>query len=132
MGSEGFVGGNVRTQSIKEIWDWAPELQMSRSFVIESLWGFCRECYYGEYCKGGCLWTAATLLGKLGNNPYCHHRALEMLTRGKRERMVLVRAAEGRIRDTPCFALEVEDAPHEWVGTLPVLEHTSAAARASD
>ena len=131
MGSDGFVGGNVRRQTIKEIWEKAPKLQMTRSFVIDSLWGFCRECYYGEYCKGGCLWTAATLLGKVGNNPYCHHRALEILARGQRERMVLVRAAEGRIRDTPCFALELEDAPADWVESLPVLEHTKRVESAS-
>jgi len=115
MGSEGFVGGNVRNRPLREIWDLAPELRFARGFVLDDLWGFCRDCYYAEHCKGGCLWTSSTLLGRTGNNPYCHHRALEMLARGKRERLTLVRAAEGRIRDKAEFALTVEEAPPEWV-----------------
>lgn len=119
MGSEGFVGGNVRTQSIQDIWDRAPELRFARGFVIDDLWGFCRGCYYGEHCKGGCIWTSSTILGKPGNNPYCHHRALTMLEEGKRERLSLVRRAPGRIRDTARFELSVEDAPRDWAAALP-------------
>jgi radical SAM protein with 4Fe4S-binding SPASM domain len=119
MGSEGFVGGNVRERSLRDIWDNAPELRFARGFVLDDLWGFCRTCYYAEHCKGGCLWTSSTLLGKTGNNPYCHHRALELLARGKRERLTLVRAAPGRIRDTARFALSEEDAPADWIASLP-------------
>jgi radical SAM protein with 4Fe4S-binding SPASM domain len=119
MGSDGFVGGNVRKQRLREIWEHAPELSLARKFVIDDLWGACRDCYYGEHCKGGCLWTAATLLGRPGNNPYCHHRALEMLRQGKRERLVLVQHAEGRVRDTARFELELEDAPPDWAARLP-------------
>ena len=34
-------------------------------------------------------------LNKPGNNPFCHHRALEMQKVGKRERVVQVTAAPG-------------------------------------
>lgn len=119
MSSEGFVGGNVRTKSLHEIWEQAPELKFARDFVLDDLWGFCRECYYGETCKGGCIWTASTILGKRGNNPYCHHRALELLAIGKRERLRLLRAAPGLARDTARFELSVEDAPADWVASLP-------------
>ncbi len=119
MGTGGFVGGNVRERSLTDIWDNAPELRFARGFVLDDLWGFCRTCYYGEHCKGGCLWTSSTLLGKTGNNPYCHHRALEMLARGKRERLTLVRAAPGRVRDTARFELSEEVAPPDWVAALP-------------
>lgn len=119
MGSDGFVAGNVRTTPIRELWENAPELAFTRSFVVDDLWGFCRSCYYGEHCKAGCVWTAATLLGRRGNNPYCHHRAIEQLREGKRERLVLMRPAEGRIRDTALFALDVEEAPPDWIATLP-------------
>lgn len=122
MASTGFVAGNVREASIEELWDRAPELRFARDFVVDDLWGFCRDCYYGEHCKGGCMWTSSTLLGRRGNNPYCHHRALEMLAQGKRERLTLVREAEGRIRDTGQFELSVEDAPPEWVAQLPSQE----------
>lgn len=119
MGSEGFVGGNVREKPLREIWEHAPELRFTRGFVLDDLWGFCRSCYYAEHCKGGCLWTSSTLLGRTGNNPYCHHRALELLAQGKRERLTLERRAGGRIRDTARFALSVETAPPEWIASLP-------------
>jgi len=119
MASKGFVGGNLRDKSIREIWDQAPELQYTRNFVLDDLWGFCRSCYYAETCKGGCIWTSSTLLGKLGNNPYCHHRALELLREGRRERLKLVSKAPGAIRDTALFELVLEDAPPEWSAGLP-------------
>ena len=37
--------------------------------------------------------TAEPLLGRPGNNPYCHHRALELAKRGLRERLELAEAA---------------------------------------
>lgn len=119
MASKGFVGGNVRDESIREIWDHSPELQFTRGFVLDDLWGFCRGCYYAETCKGGCIWTSSTLLGKVGNNPYCHHRALELLAAGQRERLKLVAAAKGEIRDTARFELVLEAAPADWVAALP-------------
>jgi radical SAM protein with 4Fe4S-binding SPASM domain len=111
MTSDGFVAGNVRQASIQELWDRAPELRFTRDFTIDQLWGYCRSCYYAESCKGGCLWTSATLLGRHGNNPYCHHRALELAREGKRERLVMVKPAEGKLRDRALFALELESVP---------------------
>ena len=119
MSSEGFVGGNVRTRSIKDLWLEAPELRFARDFTTADLWGFCAGCYYAETCKGGCIWTASTILGKRGNNPYCHHRAIELLSQGKRERLHLVEAARGLIRDAAKFELILEDAPADWVASLP-------------
>jgi len=119
MASDGFTGGNVRETSLQSIWDNAPALRISRDFKIDDLWGFCRTCYYAEVCKGGCPWTASTLMGKRGNNPYCHHRALELLAQGKRERLIQVEQAAGLIRDTAQFQLILEDAPEDWVKSLP-------------
>lgn len=121
MASKGFVGGNVREQPIREIWDHAPELQFTRGFVLDDLWGFCRSCYYAETCKGGCIWTSSTLLGRVGNNPYCHHRALELLAAGQRERLRRVGEAPGENRDTARFELVLESAPADWVASLPAL-----------
>ena len=41
----------------------------------------------------GCTATSEPLLGRPGNNPFCHHRALEMPRRALRERIELVSAA---------------------------------------
>ena len=49
----------------------------------------------------GCSWTAHVLFGRPGNNPFCHHRALELLREGKRERLVRVQAAAGAVRPRP-------------------------------
>jgi radical SAM protein with 4Fe4S-binding SPASM domain len=118
MASTGFVAGNVRTRSIRELWDHAKELRFTRDFVIDDLWGFCRTCYYAETCKGGCVWTASSLLGRRGNNPYCHHRALERLGAGQRERLRLVKDAEGLVRDRALFEVVVETAPSDWVARV--------------
>ncbi|MCA9717514.1 MAG: heme biosynthesis protein, partial [Myxococcales bacterium] len=57
------------------------------------LWGYCAECYYAEPCRGGCTSISEPLLGRPGNNPMCHHRALEMARLGLRERVEPVAAA---------------------------------------
>jgi radical SAM protein with 4Fe4S-binding SPASM domain len=127
MATAGYVGGNVREKPLREIWDHAPELRLVRDFKVDQLWGYCHECYYAALCKGGCIWTASTLLGRRGNNPYCHHRALELLRAGKRERLVRVEEAPGELRDRGRFELVVEDAPAEWIARLP--RHPSAQPR---
>jgi radical SAM protein with 4Fe4S-binding SPASM domain len=121
MSSEGFVAGNVRNARVREVWDNAPELRFMRDFKLDDLWGYCRECYYAEVCRGGCIWTAATILGRRGNNPYCHHRAIEKLALGRRERLVQVQAAAGLVRDRGRFETVEEDAPQAWIETLPAL-----------
>jgi len=69
MGSQGFVAGNVRTARLADLWKGAPELCITRNFQVDDLWGFCRTCYYAQVCKGGCVWTAGSLLGRRGEQP---------------------------------------------------------------
>ena len=59
----------------------------------------------------GCTWTSFVTLGKPGNNPYCHHRAIEMARVGKRERIVRVEQAPGQPFDHGIFEIVVEDTP---------------------
>ena len=73
-----YAGGNVRDKRLREIWENAEPLAFVRRRTVDDLWGFCRTCYYAETCMAGCTWTAHALLGRAGNNPMCHHRALEM------------------------------------------------------
>ncbi len=123
MASEGFVAGNIRSHSLRELWNDAAELKLSRCFTPDKLWGYCQSCYYGEACKAGCIWTASTILGRYGNNPYCHHRALEMLARGERERLVRVRNAPGKNRDCALFELKTEPAPPSWAARMREINH---------
>jgi Y-X(10)_GDL-associated radical SAM protein len=93
LATVGFAGGNVRDLSLEEIWRNSEEIHFGRLRSVEDLWGFCRTCYYADVCRGGCTWTAHSLLGKPGNNPYCHYRALELSKQGLRERVVKTREA---------------------------------------
>ena len=88
-----FAGGNVRELDIEEIWRSSREIHFGRLRSVDDLWGFCRTCYYADVCRGGCTWTAHSLLGRPGNNPYCHYRALKLQKRGLRERVVKTRDA---------------------------------------
>jgi radical SAM protein with 4Fe4S-binding SPASM domain len=87
LGGPTNTGGNVRERTLAEIWNDAPEITGLRARTVDDLWGYCRECYYAELCLGGCTATTEPLLGRPGNNPYCHHRALEMDRLGLRERV---------------------------------------------
>jgi Y-X(10)_GDL-associated radical SAM protein len=93
LATVGFAGGNVRDLTLEQIWKTSPEIHFGRLRSVESLWGFCRTCYYADVCRGGCTWTSHSLLGKPGNNPYCHYRALELNKQGMRERVVKIRDA---------------------------------------
>jgi hypothetical protein len=47
-------------------------------------------------------------MGRPGNNPYCHFRALAHRKEGKRERLVPLSAAPGDPFDNGVFELDVE------------------------
>jgi radical SAM protein with 4Fe4S-binding SPASM domain len=90
-----YVGGNIRDHSLRDIWERAAPLRFTRDRTVGDLWGRCRDCYYAEACLAGCSWTTHVLFGRPGNNPFCHHRALELVREGRRERLVRTRAPEG-------------------------------------
>jgi radical SAM protein with 4Fe4S-binding SPASM domain len=85
--TQAWTGGNIRDASLRDIWERAAELRYTRDRTLDDLWGYCRTCYYAEECRAGCTWTSFVIFGRAGNNPYCHHRALEMQRQGKRERI---------------------------------------------
>ncbi|GAB4212069.1 MAG: GDL motif peptide-associated radical SAM/SPASM maturase [Sandaracinaceae bacterium] len=109
--TEAWVGGNIRDHSLKDIWERSAPLRYTRDRTVEDLWGYCRTCYYADECRAGCTWTGFVLFGKPGNNPYCHHRALEMQRVGKRERVVKLEEAPGLPFDHGRFDVVVEDDP---------------------
>ena len=107
--SEAWVAGNIREASLRDLWERGPTMRYTRDRTVRDLWGFCGSCYYADTCRAGCTWTGFVLFGRPGNNPYCHHRALEMQRFGKRERVVPVEAAPGRPFDHGQFDIVVED-----------------------
>lgn len=94
--SSEFGAGNIRSLTLESIWRTSRRMQFSRSRSGKELWGFCAGCYYRDTCLGGCTWTSHSLLGRAGNNPYCHYRALELQKRGLRERIVKIEDAPNR------------------------------------
>ena len=87
LGGPTNQGGSWREHGLRTLWERSPEITYIRERTLDDLWGFCRTCYYAEVCRGGCTATAEPLLGRPGNNPFCHHRALEMERLGLRERI---------------------------------------------
>jgi radical SAM protein with 4Fe4S-binding SPASM domain len=107
--TEDYVGGNVRDHSLRDIWERTGALRFTRDRTVADLWGRCRGCYYAEHCLAGCTWTTHVLFGRPGNNPLCHHRALELLREGKRERIVRTAPASGLPFDFGRYAIVEED-----------------------
>lgn len=111
--SSDYVGGNLREHSLRGIWERAAPLRFTRDRSVEELSGFCRGCYYAEACLGGCTWTTHTLFGRPGNNPFCHHRAIELQRQSKRERLVRKTAPPGQPFDFGHFEIVEEPWPAE-------------------
>lgn len=122
LATVGYAGGNVRDLSLEDIWDTSEPLHFGRLRSVEDLWGFCRTCYYADVCRGGCTWTADSLFGRPGNNPYCHHRALELEKRGLRERVVKCREAPMESFATGEFELVLEPIPGREAQAVPLPE----------
>lgn len=93
--SHPYATGDLHTEPLAAILARDAALAAVAGREVEGLWGFCRTCYYARLCKAGCVWTAHTYLGRPGNNPYCHHRVLELKARGRRERLVQTTPAPG-------------------------------------
>lgn len=93
LATVGFSGGNVRDLSIEDIWKYSEAIHFGRLRSVEDMWGYCRTCYYADVCRGGCTWTSHSLLGRPGNNPYCHYRVLDLQKKGLRERIVKIENA---------------------------------------
>lgn len=108
-----YVGGNVRELSLEQIWEHSEQIRFARDRTLDELWGFCKTCYYAEYCRGGCSWMAHCALGRRGNNPFCYHRVKELQKRGVRERLELRERAPNEPYDFGRFEIVEEpwDAP---------------------
>jgi radical SAM protein with 4Fe4S-binding SPASM domain len=120
LATRSWAGGNVRETPLADIWKRATRLRTMRDRTVRDLWGYCATCYYADTCRAGCTWTADVLFGRPGNNPYCHHRALEMQRAGKRERVVRVEAAPGEPFDHGRFELVLEDIPDVATPAAPL------------
>jgi radical SAM protein with 4Fe4S-binding SPASM domain len=108
-----YIGGSARDRPIRELWTQTAELSFARRRTVDDLWGFCRTCPFAATCMGGCTFTAHSIFGRPGNNPYCHYRARTLAKQGLRERLLPADAAPGAPFDHGLFELVTEplDAP---------------------
>jgi radical SAM protein with 4Fe4S-binding SPASM domain len=111
--SDDWIGGNVRDHTLRDIWQRSRALRHMRDRTRAELRGYCSGCYYADECRGGCTWMTTALFGVPGNNPYCHHRALEMKRLGKRERVAQATPAPGLPFDSARWKIIVEDCESE-------------------
>ena len=93
LGGPANTGGNLRDRSLLELWEQAPQMRALGRRTVDDLWGYCKECYYADPCLAGCTATSEPLFGRPGNNPFCHHRVLDLKDKGLRERLVQVERA---------------------------------------
>ena len=63
--------GNVRDQPLSEIWLNPESFSYNRKFTIDDLKGVCKDCKYGDVCRGGCSFLCKSLTGEYHNNPLC-------------------------------------------------------------
>ncbi|WP_394824756.1 radical SAM protein [Pendulispora albinea] len=112
-----FIGGNVREKSLSEILE-SRELTFNMAAGTDEgtshMWGYCAACPHARSCRAGCSQTSTVVLGKRGNNPYCHYRARELQGRGLRERIVPRLIALGKPFDHGSFKLVEESLDAPW------------------
>lgn len=106
--SDRWTGGHLGRDALAATLRTTPDLTYVKNRTKDDFWGFCRDCYYADVCKAGCLWTSYVLFGRDGNNPYCIHRAMEHDQRGQRERLTLAAMAPGGPFDRGRFKLSTE------------------------
>lgn len=71
MYDEFFNEGNLRRQTLREIWENPDGFAYNRKFTPDLLTGRCRECEMGRYCAGGCRSYNYFVHGKLYEAPAC-------------------------------------------------------------
>lgn len=133
LGGRSNVAGSWREHGLAKLWNEAPEMLYMRRRGAAELWGCCATCQYAEVCRGGCTSVSEPLLGRPGNNPMCHHRVLELQSKGLRERLEYVGPTAGEPFDNGEFRLirEYADAHmREQHGPLEVV--SARTARADD
>lgn len=73
MQSEHFIEGNLRDQTLRDIWFKEGNFSYNRNFDCSMLSGSCAGCDKGDICGGGCRASCFFTAGNKHENPYCHY-----------------------------------------------------------
>jgi radical SAM protein with 4Fe4S-binding SPASM domain len=71
---DNYIEGFATKRSIVDIWNDPNSFSYNRDFKKENLGPLCKNCTYGEKCKGGCLCRSIVMTGKPHNDPHCFYR----------------------------------------------------------
>jgi len=72
---ERFIEGNLRSESLAEIWRKPWGFAYNRRFRVDQLAGPCAGCEAGATCRGGCRGACYFTTGNLYHNIYCVYPA---------------------------------------------------------
>jgi radical SAM protein with 4Fe4S-binding SPASM domain len=71
----GFLEGNIRKRTLREIWEDENSFAWRRKLKKEDLKGACGNCEYGDVCLGGCPAVRYAIQKDIcEENPYCAYR----------------------------------------------------------
>lgn len=73
MGNDRFIEGNLRDESLREIWENPNNFSYNRKFDKSQLGPNCRNCKHGAECRGGCNAMSYSITNRLHNDPYCFY-----------------------------------------------------------
>ncbi|MCK4995812.1 MAG: radical SAM protein [Thermoplasmatales archaeon] len=66
-----FIEGNIRENTISEIWQKPGFCSYNRDFKKFDLNNDCVNCRFGEKCRGGCIGVSVGITGKSNGDTYC-------------------------------------------------------------
>ncbi len=69
--SDYFIEGNLREESLAEIWHKEGNFAYNRQFDVNQLTGRCKGCDKAHICRGGCRGACYFTTDSLFENPYC-------------------------------------------------------------
>lgn len=72
-----FIEGNLRNQSLRDIWDNPDAFAYNRKFTPDRLTGRCSTCEMGPFCGGGCRSYNYFVHGRIYESPFCARTGAE-------------------------------------------------------
>lgn len=79
INNDEFIEGNVRENSIGNIWNNPKGFGYTRSFKLKDAGEYCSECKHLADCKGGCNEMSLMKTGKMHNDSCCFYKIEQKL-----------------------------------------------------
>jgi radical SAM protein with 4Fe4S-binding SPASM domain len=71
-----LIEGDLRERDLWSIWFDPAAFPYNRGFSLADLGENCRDCQFGEECRGGCRVMSYAATQHFHNDPYCFHHLL--------------------------------------------------------